>query len=696
MFASAAVVDAIRKEDQRQDLDSQLEDARRELAELQIIRAMEAKRITANLNADQSELTLDQMTALWESLKEVYTSRPFMKEVNKPVTLSVSELLARLHDDHYHNPDPATMQALRQTDYERIELAIQGEELDTNIKLREPQTREQLHADSRTIVHLVRQLLKRAELNDKSSRPCPSFTEAHKLASRYIQPFTFTSIDPHQARKSTYLLNRQLRKIINSPSLGLKEKVGRVGYNILVSAYPPDTHTYNTLIVGFDKIGYKSLAESLVNSYFYKRRILPTPSTFVAILNHYKNASNAWEFLRIIACITGIDTETGAKIGRRLRIDIEQLEASHEWARGEGMTLAGDWVSKNVPLDQPLIEAIINGLLNFRMFDQAATFFLSCMNASVSVNTSVIRRLFDECIIALDWRAAVHLVRGFTHGQNIVPSMLGRGDEKTYLISRLRVLVDICGLSRSGQRVSKSALANLDISSTKFGQFMEALAEADGTSALNTDSSNSTLAQSELDQAASSSRSRLLQIESMLRELKYVERETRGVESKLLYADFSLEFRTSMAFFLGECRIQHSIELNQECADAFSQMKQSKQPKKRRRRGKRRKLEDEEVKECERFRDPMGLGSEGDVDLHKLDEPLEEQADEEELALGSSEPATASQTNPGTPMPVEQRRVWAGWFNPTARGLPTRLPAQDERPLQLVQNFLIGLWRGAK
>ncbi|KAH6977111.1 hypothetical protein BKA56DRAFT_587690 [Ilyonectria sp. MPI-CAGE-AT-0026] len=644
MFASAAVVDAIRKEDQRRELDSQLEDARRELAELQIVRAMEAKRIAANVDAGQPELTLDQMNALWDSLKEVCASRPFLKEINKPVTLSVSELLARLHDEHYHNPDPATMQALRQTDYERIELAIQEEELDTNIHRREPQTQEQLHRDSRTVVQLVRQLLKRAELKDKSSHPCPSVTEAYTLASRHTQSFTFASIDPPQARKSTYLLNRQLREIINSPSLGLKEIVGRVCYNILVSAYPPDMHTYNTLIVGFDKLGHKSLAESLVNSYFHKRRIYPTPSTFVAFVNHYKDSSNALEFLRMIACITGIDTQTGAKIGRRLRIDIEQLEASPEWARGEGMTPAGDWVNKNVPLDQPLIEAILNGLLDFRMFDQAVTFFLSCMNASVSVNTSVVRRLFDECILALDWRAAVHLVRGFTHGQNIVPSMLGRGDEKAYLVSRLRVLVDICGLSRSGQTVSKSALANLDIPSTKFGQFMKALAEADGTSALNTDSSNSTLAQSELDQAASSSRSRLLQIESMLRELRYVERETCGVESKLLYPNFSLEFRTSMAFFLGECRIQHSIELEQDCADAFSQMKQARQPKEER--GKRRKLEDEEVKECERFRDPMG--------------------------------------------------IWAGWFNPTPRGLPTRLPAQDERPLQLVQNFLIGLWRGAK
>ncbi|KAJ4309373.1 hypothetical protein N0V84_011536 [Fusarium piperis] len=566
MFAAAAVVDAVKKEDRRQELDRNLDKTRRELAELQMLRTLETKRITAQLAVETEEVNLNQMDTLWKALKDIYTNRPYMKEIDKPVTIRVSEFLNRLQADHYQCPDEATMLALRQTDYERLEQAIKDEEIDQSLPHRTALNQKHLHNESRTIAHLVIQLLDRAAAYDKSASSTPSFYEARHMANEGVS-YTFDSIDPARARRNRITLNRRLREVIDSPNLRLKEKVGRVCYNLLVSAYPADMHTYNTLIVGFDKQGYKFLSEALVNSFFYYRRLQPTPSTFVAILNHYKNSQNHGRFLRALACLTGLDTQTGAKLGRRHVTDT--LPTKAQKARDRTSTQTGEWIWEHAPLDKPLIEAVIGGLLHFKLFDQAALFFVSCMKANVVLGTNTIKQLFDECILALDWRSAVRLIQGFTNCPNTWQSMLMNRDESTtYLISRLRVLLDLIGLTASGGQVSKSALDNLSISTQGFRRFLDALAKVDSTSQLQLQSSTT--------QLVHSSESRLLQIEALWKEQAFVRNTTRSIESKLLYPDFSPRFRKSMALHIGNTAAEQTSKLNEELIGVLSQLSISK------------------------------------------------------------------------------------------------------------------------
>ncbi|RSL40827.1 hypothetical protein CEP53_013136 [Fusarium sp. AF-6] len=562
MFATAAIVDAVKKEDRKQELDRQLEETRQELAELQKLRTLETKRITANLAAENEEASLSQMDVLWKALKDIYTDRPFMKEIDKPVTIRVSEFLNRLQTDHYKCPDEATMLALRQTDYESLEKAVKDEEIDQSLPRRTALTLRQLHNDSRTIVQLVTQLLDRAAAHDKSKSPSPSFYEARQMACEGVS-YTFDSIDPTGARKNRIKLNRRLREVVESPKLGLKEKVGRVCYNLLVSAYLPDMHTYNTLIVAFDKHGHKYISEAFVNSFFYYRRIMPTPSTFVAILNHYKNSQNHGRFLRALACITGLDPETGAKLRRRHVDDLTSIKA--QTMKDRTSTRTGDWIWEHAPLDKPVIEAVISGLLHFKLFDQAALFFVSCMKANVMLGTNTIKQLFDECILALDWKAAVRLIQGFTNCPNTWQSMLmDRNESTTYLIGRLYVLLDLVGLRISGDQIPESTLDNLSMSTQGFHRFLDALAKVDSTSQLQLMGSTT--------QLVHSSENRLLQIEAIWKEQAFVTNTTRSIESKLLYPDFRPQFRESMALYIGNTAVKQTLELNQELIDILSQM----------------------------------------------------------------------------------------------------------------------------
>ncbi|KAI5458042.1 hypothetical protein BGZ63DRAFT_392520 [Mariannaea sp. PMI_226] len=556
LFATAAVVDAIRKEDRRQDLDRQLEETRREVAELQLLQALEAERRNVkSLNQDHPQLTPDQVDQLWKTLKEVYIGRPFMQEMRKPIRPRHTTRLLRFLKNYY-NVRKTTLDDLRMTDYERLERAIMDEEMDPAIRRRTPQTRRQLHNDFKTVKHVVNQLLDRAEAHDRSRSDSPSFDQARVLASSSTSAYTYESIDSAGARDNRHTLNQRLRGIVNSTHLGLKEMVGRVCYNMLIASHPPDMHTFNTLIVGFTKRNNHNLAEALVDSFFYRRRIIPTPSTYVAILHHYRETNNHGRFFRAISRIVGLDEEIGAKLGRRHIHDVTQGLTSKEWVVDRGYTHTGDWVWAMFPIDRPLLEALIKGLVHFRVLDQAVAVFISCMQANIRLSTRIVQHLFDECLWNLDWKAAVDLVRGITKCQNSLASQLL--DQNSALARQLYYIVDLCGLNSSVHEVSNSMVRNLGISYEKLALLMEALARAGAASESDWAGFEDRQAKSKLDDARKASISRVLQIESLSTQIEKSKKATQLIECTLLGSeDLSLEFRASTAGFLRESYQQH-------------------------------------------------------------------------------------------------------------------------------------------
>ncbi|KYK61238.1 hypothetical protein DCS_02380 [Drechmeria coniospora] len=574
MFATAAIVDAVRKDDRRRELDRQLDEARRELSELQDRRAADDQESAVR----PAKLTIRQMDALWSSLKTIYNERPFMKEIDKPATASISDLLSSLQSDYYGCcPEEALMRTARRTraDYERLERAILDEESDTSITSRDSRTRQHLLMESVKVEHLVQQLLHRAELLDRCTSPSPSFEEAREMARKGTADFTFRSIDPVRARKGTSLLNRELRCLMDEPKLGLKEKIGRVCYNLLVSSHAPDIHTYNTLIVAFNKVGQHGLADALVNSFFRERLLRPTPSTYAAVLDHHRVTRNHGGFLRTLACLTGIDGQTGAKFRRRHVNDVATSEALGRWAADTRMrTRTGDWVWEHMPLSRPLVEDILGGLLFFRLFDQAASFLLACLRSGVDVGSAVASHVLDDCVAALDWRAALRLVRGFTDGKVRWESMLSTDDDvaNSRIILRLRTLLDLCGLHGPGRgRPSKACLANLKIEGPKLDQLLRRLGKHELPTAFGwfADAAAGPPT-SEEQTGVAGAKSRLLRLESAWREYVVVRKTTISIESKLLQAEFSTTFRRAMALHVGTTAVERAAELGREFGDTLS------------------------------------------------------------------------------------------------------------------------------
>ncbi|QUC21934.1 uncharacterized protein UV8b_06175 [Ustilaginoidea virens] len=568
VFATATLIDAVRKDGRRRELDRQLDEARRELHDLHHASPRQPAPETK-----PSDLSIHQMRSLWEVMKTIYRNRPFMKEIHKPPTVGASELIKCLKEQCYNAPGEGSLRAMRQTDYEQLENLAMADELNGQIGFREAQNQVQLLRESSSVEKLVHKLLDRAEIQDENSPAAASFDEARHLATNGFPKFTFRSMDPDRARTNTLALNQHIRALIGSKNMTLKEMIGRVCYNLLVSVHPPDMHTYNTLIVAFDKAGRHGFSDAIVHSFFHQRLLKPTPSTFTAILNHFKATNNHGRFLRAIACITGVDQLTGGKVRRRHMSDIERNATLQSWAADTTLrTHTGHWVWEHVPLDLHLVEAVLGGLLHFKLFDDAATFFVTCMRTGVALSSRLIKQVFDECLAALDWRAAVGLVRGLADGQDMWQALLAREDDTTvaYLAEKALALVDLCGLNDFSQEPSRRALAGLDISGPNLQQLSESLAKFNH--ALPAASSHRFPGPNSRQgaDAVSKSKSRLLQLESLWKECDLVIKTTMSIESKLLYADFSPSFRSSMAQLIATKALDRSMELAHECRVALS------------------------------------------------------------------------------------------------------------------------------
>ncbi|KAH6608060.1 pentatricopeptide repeat domain-containing [Trichoderma cornu-damae] len=562
VFATAALVDAVRKDDRRKELDRQLDEVRKELADLQGCRPPTG----SDADSRAPQLTIQQMDALWQCLKRIYNSRPYMKEIHKPAAISTSDLIEALKHEHYGCPSETLRNPKRRMDYDALESAIRAEECGEGGHFREPRNQAQLLRETISTESLVRKLLDRTDFlpQDQSG---PSIQKARDLLDKGGLGFTFRSIDSARAQNNTILLNRRLRSLVTASNLDTKEKVGRICYNLLVSPHPPDIHTYNTLIVAFNRSGHHPFAEALVASFFQYRLLQPTPSTFVAILNHYKCTNNHGRFLRALACITGLDNRTGAKVRRRHVLDVEANPILLPWALdSRRRTLTGHWIWDHLPLSKPLVEEIISGLLHFKLFDQAAAFFISCMQSGVHLSLDLVRFFLDECIDALDWKAAVRLTGSLARSQTMLQRLLrvGDGESTAYIASRIRALSDICGLGGTDRPPPASLLVRLKVSGPSFAKLLNTLAQEAAPPWQELLAS---------DREIGRCKSRVLQLESIWKECEFVRKTTLSIESKLLYPDFSPGFRASMALHIGRAATQRSAQLNRELGELKQMMK---------------------------------------------------------------------------------------------------------------------------
>ncbi|PHH61513.1 hypothetical protein CDD81_304 [Ophiocordyceps australis] len=473
----------MRKEEHSQEQDRQIHELRQELFELQgrdchDVLLNDVKRI-------DSDLSREQMSSIWDTLRFVCAHRHFTRTFNRPLTSSTWEpaSVTQLKSDYYGCPSKHVLRRNRNPNFEDLELAVEQDQNDHSYSPREPKTSSQLVRDSQACVKLATKLLHRASqvsMKQDSAQDAPSFYEAQVICEESPPVFAFRSLNPERAKMESMELNQGLRPIVESTKLGLMEKIGRVCFNLVVSRHAPDIYTYNTLIVAFDKCRLSFFSDAIIWSFFNERLLRPSKLTFCAILNHFRVVGNRTGFLYALSCISGVDSRTGGKWRRRHFEDVEQYPLLVNWALDTTeRTFTGDWFWQHIPLHISAVEHIISGLLDFEHFYLAATLFNTCGQSGIRLDQGVIRRLFDECIDSLDFGASLTLIRGLVSRQNNGLELLFTADDETnsYLVSRLYVLLDLCGLFQgsTGESFADSHLQNLNIDRQELGAFLKVL-----------------------------------------------------------------------------------------------------------------------------------------------------------------------------------------------------------------------------
>lgn len=565
---SAAIADVSRKGRRLAELDQQLDAARQALVALQSADTTSKEPEAPSLDAAMPEISLDQMKHLWVSLKEVWFARPYMKELHMPATASTSKLVLSLKERLYGSPTEESMRDTRKTDYKRYHREALAEESDPSIIVREAQKDSHLHHESRAVEHVVLQLLSRAAKIHTCARrgQNPSFDEARDLVSRSAMQYTYPIIDRERWRRNQLLLNKCLREVIALRNIPLREKIGRICYNLLVSAYAPDIHHYNTLIVAFDEAGLHAFAEAIIWSFFHGRLLRPTALTYIAILNHCKVVGNHGRFLMALARIAGCDSAIGGKIARRHIEDCVRDGQLNEWASDTDLrTQIGEWVYEHVPLNRAIVAEIITGLLRFHMFHHAVHFFFACVQCEVFLSAAVVKNLLDECVAALDWKGAFELIYGLLVHDRSWKAFLLTGDVAAdwYLINRIYTLLDICGLRYGPQWTSREYLDALGIPPERLAGLLFDL-ELHEQWLHRPCFPESFKGKPDM---AVGAKSKLLQLESISKEYVYVRKTTKSIESKLLYPDFPLEWRVSMAHHIGGAALQQASQLIKDVED---------------------------------------------------------------------------------------------------------------------------------
>lgn len=690
VFASAAIVDAIRKEDRRKELDQQLDEARRDLdalrqstdspastdevpvhsistrpepSETSISRYLADMRqageattafdshLEAHQNDHQARSVVrrglaalqqsieaadavdedifdtklfsinSQMGALHRTIKIICRTRPFMKEIKNPTDPAehdASRLVRNLKHEYYGCPDAAYVNALGQIDYDALQQALMSEEAADIVQR---PTGRILEGASHKTLGLVKSLLRSAYKAERGQEPCPTVDEVRDLLVTYNYPrYQVPLVElSHDTMAS---LHSCLRSIVGEEGVSAKEKVGRVCYNMLISPYPPDIHTFNTLIVAFDKAGLYHLSEEFVFSFLHRQFLKPTRLTFVAILNHYKEAGLVGRWHYAMSVLGGASTIRGPKLMQLHVDDVWQTPGGQSWMHNQNKrTVHGDYVTEHVPLHRGLTETVIHGFLHFKLFEAAVRFFTPHLKYGSAMSMRVIRHLLDGIVLALDWRAAIRLIRDLTSERWMLRVMLegADADATAYIVGRMCVLLDMTGIYGPGRRASSATLADLNIDESRLDWLLTQL-EFAGDFVKKATVSLPQLTASQTPEAISESsapvvrydpmpgsKSRLLQIEALWKEYVVVRNTIISLERKLTSVYPSDEFSEKISLHIGNAAVEKSLRIQEEFAAIVDGNE----------RYKRKKLETEtERRPWERKR---GVGSyEVDVWVHAL------------------------------------------------------------------------------
>lgn len=317
------------------------------------------------------------------------------------------------------------------------------------MKTRDPVTFKQFQIMTTTISELVSDLIITATetmppaLNRSVNSLDSAYNMIRLLKSEGYPRYRDPKPDPLEADEHRRRLNEANRKILQGWSPFLKDKlVGKICFNLLVCEVPPGTKNFNALLLEFIRNEECELADVMMQFFLGKSKQLPSKGTILCFLQHTRFSGDVVGFADLIRRMSGYDGR-GINLRRRHYVSIRDDQVSRQWAIMNRGVVAGRYVVQPAMLCLQTSETIVQGLLDFGMLEDAASFFVCCLADGFLVHVGYMRRLFDCCIMNASGAAAQILVMGLTDNLEEMDAILRGGPEYAELADRVPYLVNM-------------------------------------------------------------------------------------------------------------------------------------------------------------------------------------------------------------------------------------------------------------
>jgi len=445
IMATAAVLDAKYKDNRRLELDRRITEAKDGLAELmeQSV-ALELAQATEScfpISYSDNEPPLDALEALYsicvkpevlfresEDVNRRRRRRKFMEQM--------LGLLKGREGRAKWQPSPAVPPEMAEMDE-----FLANEELDAELIMREPISEVHMSKISTMVEDLVDRLLLEAyrdetgEISPTMNSLDSAWNAIRMLRSDGYPRYAAPSLDIQYCIEARCDLNDTNKQIMgelgtlrtNTPMAYLQYKrkrihfVAKICYNLLISPVPPDIHNYNALISGLSRIGERSLAQAVVDSFLFKSHLRPTPMTMVCLLQHFRLKKDVVGFYSIVRRLVAHDPR-GIGLRRKRIEEVEEFEVLQKWARQSDVAAFDGFIIERANFDRQLFGALLDGLIDFKQTVHAARVFVACLREGWATSSRYLREVVVMCVSHLDRRAAQILVQGFLHHIDVVVS----------------------------------------------------------------------------------------------------------------------------------------------------------------------------------------------------------------------------------------------------------------------------------
>ncbi|KAI0512899.1 hypothetical protein F5B22DRAFT_613658 [Xylaria bambusicola] len=400
ILGTATFIDAHRKNQRREQLDGELSRARAALTQLNVCPGQETtdEEHAATLGTVPAGTLSSELSGCLQPWKGDKSVRPLLEELK-----SLCNLTFR----------PVARQSWleKQVDWVNVEAAIVIEEFNPSIKLREPLSHQSLAATTTTVLRLVGNLLRltrvpssrRAQDEAQPTNQAEDniFAELEILRREQDFPgYQFPTVDPDYTWHIRGCLNRSIRRIFHQ-AVTPRETVGRISYNLLTVGVPPTIHTYNTLIVGFNRMQRPDLAQAVIDSYLDETAWPATDQTLICLLSHYRGPGGKEGFREAVQKMRG-----GREDGLHLATVCDEMyemkrdrSSRKRWKAGAKRTNA-------------TFNHLIKGWLYHEDVGIACMTFVACLRHGASLPVHTLHELLRGCLATADFSSARKLLTG--------------------------------------------------------------------------------------------------------------------------------------------------------------------------------------------------------------------------------------------------------------------------------------------